>query len=84
MVGRAIYKIESRGILKVEPIFRPVTTELWKLKHPLKSEKLGPRCVFIGRKNKQAFNVFDPKLVRASNCQSEQFVSKPYLQWSHK
>ena len=39
MVGRAIYKIESRGILKIL-IFRLVTSELWKLKHPLKMVSL--------------------------------------------
>ena len=38
---------------------------------------------FILWKNKQAFNVFDLD-VKSSNWQSEQFVSKPYLQWSHK
>ena len=32
---------------------------------------------FIRCKNKQAFKAFD-RDVRASNCQSERFVSKPY------
>ena len=34
MVGRAIYKIESRGILKLL-LFRHVASELWKLRHPI-------------------------------------------------
>ena len=49
----------------------------------MKIETSNGNGFFIRCKNKQAFKAFD-RDVRASNCQSERFVSRPYPQWSHK